>query len=206
MEPIQPTVIYDAAAVPDWASLDVSRAHVGIVAGDRPHFTDETATLLRARLSAAASMVTVVLGAAFIGNFIAGVTTLWWLRGMIPLVAAGAVALLRYRPSLSLPQLRAVELVVFGSVVVQLSVRLLTRLSEFAADGDATSLAAVVQQYLMAWCVLIFLYGTLMPNTWQRGAAVMLPAAALPYLLVTLSSPRSGAGSTTWPSCSTSAW
>ena len=186
---MQPTVIYDSSAsLPGQNSLDVSRANVGFVAGDRPHFSDETAALLRSRLSAAALVIALVLGAAFIGNLALGTTTLWWLRGLILLITAGAAVLLRYRPSLSLSHLRKLELVVFGSVVVQLSFMLLTRLAEFAAKNDATSLAAVHQQFLMAWCVLIFVYGTLMPNTWKRGAAVMVPAAILPYLLVLLSS------------------
>jgi eukaryotic-like serine/threonine-protein kinase len=87
-----------------------------------------------------------------------------------------------------IPQLRILEVIVFGAVVVQLSLMLLTRLAEFAEKNDPTSLAAVHQQFLTAWCVLIFVYGTLMPNTWKRGAAVMVTAAVIPYLLVTLHS------------------
>ncbi|MEZ5949100.1 MAG: hypothetical protein R3C12_07780 [Planctomycetaceae bacterium] len=67
-----------------------------------------------------------------------------------------------------------------------MSLMLLTRLAEFAETNDAVSLAAIRQQYLMAWCILIFIYGTLMPNTWKRGAAIMIPAAILPYLLIAL--------------------
>lgn len=127
-----------------------------------------------------------VLGAAFIGNLVTGITTLWWLRGLILLIAVGSAIVLRIRPSVSLSQLRLLELVVFGSVVVQLSVMLMTRLAEFASLNDATSVASVRQQFLMAWCILIFIYGTLMPNTWQRGAAIMVPAAILPYVLIAL--------------------
>lgn len=187
MDPMQPTVIYDSSAsVPVQNSLDVSRANVGFVAGDRPHFSDETAALVRSRLSAAALVIAVTLSAAFVGNLVSGINTLWWLRGLILLITVGSAIVLRIRPSLSLSQLRLLELVVFGSVVVQLSVMLLTRLAEFASLNDATSLAAVRQQFLMGWCILIFIYGTLMPNTWQRGATIMVPAAVLPYLLIAL--------------------
>lgn len=184
---MQPTVIYESSASqPGNNSPDVSRAHVGFVAGDRPQFSDETAALLRRRLSAAAWIIAVVLGAAFFGNMVVGTTTLGWLRALILLVVVGLAWLLQYRPSLSLPQLRILELIIFGAVVVQLSLMLLTRLAEFAEQGDATSSVAVHRQILMAWCVLIFSYGVLMPNTLKRAAAVMLPAALVPYLLVAL--------------------
>lgn len=194
---MQPTVIYDSSASqPGKNSLDVTRANVGFVAGDRPHFSDETAILLRGRLSAAASVITLVLGAAFIGNIVIGTTSLFWLRVLILLVTAGSTLLLRSRYSIALPHLRILELVVFGSVVVQLSLMLLTRLAEFAEQDDATSLVAVHRQILMAWCVLIFSYGVLVPNTLKRATAVMLPAAIIPYLLVALHcwySPKVGA-------------
>ena len=184
---MQPTVIYDTSTfLPGLNSLDVSRANVGFVAGDRPHFSEETAALLRSRLSAAALVIAVTLAAAFVGNLVGGITTLWWLRGLILLITGGSAFVLRIRPTLSLSQLRLLELVVFGSVVVQLSVMLMTRLAEFTSLKDAISVAAVRQQFLMGWCILIFIYGTLLPNTWQRGATIMIPAAILPYLLIAL--------------------
>src|SRR6516162_1980137 len=184
---MQPTVNYDSPApVPTKNSLDVSRANVGFVAGDRPRFSDETAALLRTRLSAAALVLAVVLAAAFVGNLFSGTVTLWWLRGLVLLITVGSVVVLRARPALSLSQLRTLELAVFGSVVIQLSLMLVTRLQDYASRGDAPSIAAVQQQFLMAWCVLIFIYGTLMPNTWRRAAAILIPVAVLPYLLITL--------------------
>ncbi len=187
MDPIQPTVIYDSStSMPRQHSLDVSRANIGFVAGDRPRFSDETAALVRGRLSAAAWVISVVLAAAFIGNLGSGITNLGWFRGLILLITVGSAVLLRIRPSLSLQSIRRLELLVFGSVVVQLSLMLLTRQAEFASKNDAVSLAAIRQQFLMAWCILIFVYGTLMPNTWKRGATIMIPAAILPYLLIAL--------------------
>ena len=184
---MQPTVIYDTSTfLPGLNSLDVSRANVGFVAGDRPHFSEETAALLRSGLWAAALVIAVTLAAAFVGNLVGGITTLWWLRGLILLITGGSAFVLRIRPTLSLSQLRLLELVVFGSVVVQLSVMLMTRLAEFTSLKDAISVAAVRQQFLMGWCILIFIYGTLLPNTWQRGATIMIPAAILPYLLIAL--------------------
>jgi hypothetical protein len=129
---MQPTVIYDSpASVPMKNSLGVSRANVGFVAGDRPHFSEATAALLHSRLSAAALVLAVVL-AAFVGNLFSWTVTLWWLRGLVLLMAVGSVVVLRARPSLSLSQLRTLELVVFGSVVIQLSLMLVTRLEDYS--------------------------------------------------------------------------
>jgi hypothetical protein len=51
---MQPPVTYDSPApVPTKNSTDVSEAKVGFVAGYRPHFFDETAALLRRRLTTA---------------------------------------------------------------------------------------------------------------------------------------------------------
>lgn len=187
MNPMQPTVIFDSSAsVPAQNSLDVSRANVGFVAGHRPHFSEETAVLLRSRLLASSTVIAVTLGAAFVGNLVGGITTLWWLRGLILLLIVGSVIVLRSRFDRSLAQLRTLELVIFGSVVFQLSLMLLTRLADFASRNDPTSVVSVRQQFLTAWCILIFIYGTLMPNTWKRGAAIMIPAAILPYVLIAL--------------------
>lgn len=180
-----PTIAYEPSpSGPRASSLDVSQGNVGFVAGDRPHFSDETRKLLQSRLSAASLVIAAVMGAAFLGNLVSGTLTLWWVRGLVLLVIVGETILLQSRPTLSLRQLRIQELVIFGSVVGQLSLMLVTRFAEFAAKNDATSLVAVHQQLQMAWCILIFVYGSFMPNTWKRGAAVMISAALIPYLIV----------------------
>lgn len=186
-DPIQPTSICapNASAVSrSQGSLDVSRGHVGFVAGDRPHFTDETSALLGNRLTAATLSITVVLATAFAGNLLGGVTSLWWVRGTILLISLVCLALLRSRLPFSLLQLRVLELVVFGSVVAQVSLMQATRMLEFAALNDATSVAAVRHQFTAAWCMLIFIYGTFMPNTWTRAAAVTVSMASVPYFVV----------------------
>jgi len=187
MAPIQPTLIYDSsvsASSSGPGSPDVSQGRVGFVVGDRPHFTDETAALLRNRLTAAALVIVIVLAVAFVGNLLEGVASLWWLRGMILVITLGCLLLLRSRGALSLSQLRVIELVVFGSVVVQMSLMLATRMAEYAGRNDATSVASVRHQFLAAWCVVIFVYGIFMPNTWRRGAAVTISIALVPYAVL----------------------
>ncbi len=47
---------------------EVSRPNVGFVAGDRVRFSDETARLLRSRLTAATLILSIILVLAFVGN------------------------------------------------------------------------------------------------------------------------------------------
>jgi eukaryotic-like serine/threonine-protein kinase len=109
-----------------------------------------------------------------------------WLRVIALLIMVGCFAALRSGGSFSLARLRGVELVVFGSALAQLSIILTTRIVEFTVKGDATSVAAVHYQLLAAWCVLIFIYGSFMPNTWKRGALVIGPMAVAPYVLIAI--------------------
>ncbi len=139
-----------ASSVTD-RSLDVSQAEVGFVAGDRPHFSAETAALLPNRLSAAAVAIAITIAAAFVGNLIAGTTDLRRLRVAILLLTFVVALLVRSRRQLSLYELRLLELLLFGSLVFQLSLMMLSRIASFAETNDATSMISVRQQFLMAW-------------------------------------------------------
>jgi serine/threonine-protein kinase len=184
----EPTIVSHSAMSAAGASADVSRADVGFVVGSRPKFADETADLLRRRLTAATLVLGVALTAAFLGSLFIGVTALWWLR-LVNLVVLGlCFAGLRSHRPLSLFQLRIVELVVFGLVAGQVSLILAMRIAGFANANDVTSLIGVKYLFLGAWCLLILIYGIFMPNTWKRGAAVMVPVALLPYILLALQS------------------
>lgn len=188
---LQPTMIFQPEAEgTKSSSVDVSRAQVGFVAGERAQFSDETAALLRSRLTAAAILMSCVMSAAFVGNLVAGMQMLWFLRFLVLATLITSAVLLRSQRRLTLQQLRITELVLFGSVTLQLSMMLTIRLHGFAETRDATSMISLRQQFLMAWCLLIFIYGTLIPNTWKRGALVMLPVSVLPYILTTIESFR----------------
>lgn len=190
MDALQPTMIHDSPAA-DGAtsarnSLDVSRGQVGFVAGKRAQFADETAALLRKRLAAASLVIAVVMAMTFIGYMLRGVTTLWWVRLPILVIVITSAVALRHKLDWSLSRLRAFEVAVFALVVFQLSLMVVTRFSEFGAKHDGESLASARQQFLTAWCILIFVYGILIPNTWKRGAVMMISAAIYPYLLMAL--------------------
>ncbi len=185
----QPTIVDKGPAHPAAArksSTDTPRAKVGFATGERPKFTEETALLLHSRLKAAGLVLTVVLGAAFLANLVVGISTLWWLRAAILLGLTGCVVALYRSVSFSLRALRGFELVIFAAVILQLLFMLVVRLAAFAAEQDAVSVVATEKLFLGAWCLLIFVYGVFLPNTWKRGAMVMVPMAIVPYVTLAI--------------------
>jgi len=163
---------------------EVSRPKMALVEGTLPRFSDETASLLRSRLQAATLVLSILLVLAFVGNLFSGYAPLTGLRVAIVAVFVGSYFVLRGPRPLSLVQLRYFEAGLFTALVVQVLLMMGTRLVAFASAGDAVSLAAAKQGYLAGWSVLIFTYGILMPNTWRRALAILLPTACLPYGLI----------------------
>jgi tRNA A-37 threonylcarbamoyl transferase component Bud32 len=187
---IDPTIAYDSVAgqVSQKSSLDVSRANVDFVVGSRPKFADETAGLLRMRLTAVTLALVVILAVAFVGNLVQGNHAALGFRALALVVLGACLLGLRSGRDFSLSQLRLLELVVFGFVVAQVSLTFSVRIAGYAAENDAASVIAIKYLYWAVWCLLIFIYGIFMPNTWKRGALVMVSIAAMPYLILAFQS------------------
>jgi len=161
-------------------------AMMRFVEGTRPQFTQETAQLLRTRLSAAAAVLSVVLACALGASVFEQNTPLVGLRALILAVVAGSWAVLHLRYPFTLVQLRGFELSIFGAVVLQVALMMYARLAADGGAGDAVAAAAAKHGYLGVWSVLLLVYAMLVPNSWQRAAAVLLPAALTPYLVLQL--------------------
>jgi eukaryotic-like serine/threonine-protein kinase len=166
----------------------------------RTGFTDELSGLLRARLRLA---IMIVLG----GHI------LYFVRNLVgqgagfdhrPLylvfcgceiaVMAIALGVLSLRRPLSLIQLRAVELVIFGSIAaffawLQVDTYhdgALVRAIVPGHEGLVFRLVGITA--VLRWFLLIVLYGTFIPNTGRRCAAVVGSLALLPVLLMLIGS------------------
>jgi serine/threonine-protein kinase len=72
----------------------------------------------------------------------------------------------------------------FGAVIVQYVLMMWTRMVVFAGIEAPLSVVAAEYAYFSIWAFLILTYGILMPNTWQRALAVLLPAAFVPCGLI----------------------
>jgi hypothetical protein len=184
MRPAQSEPLSEAVTIGPGDSPVVAGPRVQFIEGERPKFADETAGLLRRRLSAATLILFVVLAASFLGNLLSGEFTVWWLRaGILLVVLLCLLSLHRPRP-LTLRRLRVYELTVFGATLLQLVLMMVSRLDAYAHEQEIASGVAVAQGYLAAWSILLLTYGIFMPNTWQRAAAVTVPAACLPYVVL----------------------
>jgi serine/threonine-protein kinase len=165
-------------------SMDVSRPKMGFVEGARPRFSQETAGLLRHRLQAVALILSILLSVAFIGNLFSEYAPLIGVRALILFIFIGGFVALQSNSDFSLTRLRWVEAGLFGAVVVQFVLMMWTRMVFFAGINDPLSVVAAQYAYFSRWAFLILTYGILMPNTWQRALAVLLPSAFLPFGLV----------------------
>ena len=185
---MEPTIVYDSVSSDVGTSADVSRANVEFAVGDKPKFADETAGLLRRRLTAVTLALAIILSLAFIGNLIQGIISMMWFRALTLVVLGACLVGLRSQRLFSLSQLRRIELVVFGFVVAQVSLMLSARLVEYASQNDLTSVVGIKNLFLAAWCLIVMIYGIFVPNTWKRGAIVMVSIAVIPYLVLALQS------------------
>jgi len=161
-----------------------SQPCLAFVKGGGPCFTAETTCLLRSRLAVAALVLTLLMATALAASlFVDGVPLLGF-RVAILLVFAAALTALRSSLPLSLLQLRFFEIGMFGVTAGQLAVMMYCRMSAFAKAGDIPSLIGTQHAYFAGWGFLLMTYGVLMPNSWKRTLAVLLPTAFLPYCLM----------------------
>lgn len=160
-----------------------SRANVAVVDASRPHWADATAELLRQRLAAAALVLLVGVGLLFIRELFVSVP-FRLPRAMLLLVLLVSYVFLKSSVSLSLKQLRTIELTLFSLVGAQL-VWMQTLLIMHAADaGDPLQLVVPMQMGILSWFALIMLYGMFIPNTWRRAALMIVPPTLAPLAVI----------------------
>lgn len=193
MDPLEKTMEFSTPKQTVSAGTStLERSPFSLFSSGTQDFSDESATLLRTRLQGASVVLGIVFVATFLGNIVAQVHDYWWLRLLVIVVILGSgVLLARSKDRLPLFSLRFIEVVLFGSIALQLNLMLVARLSAFTASHDAVSANVSIQQFVCAICILIFMYGVLVPNTWRRGAAITFAIAMLPYASVVIATYRS---------------
>lgn len=105
-------------------------------------------------------------------------------RAIVMAVTAGCWILLWQRPALSLKQLRWIEAAIIASTGILAVVIYARLIMEATQRGDAVTLISVHNWNYFTWTVIIMIYGVLMPNTWTRAAAILLPLAIVPTVLM----------------------
>ncbi|MEM1067309.1 MAG: serine/threonine-protein kinase [Planctomycetota bacterium] len=184
---LQTTLVYETSPNDSTnRSMDVSRPDIGFIVGSQPQYADEVTTLLHRRLFAAAIVNVLIVAFASISTLFLGEIRAWFIQFPTLLIAFGSVSLLHFRPRFSFRALRCVEFALFGSIVLLIAYVMFVKLEEFTLAGDAVSVSSTKQRFLSSWCVIIFVYGAFIPNTWRRGAAIMMAMASIPYVILVI--------------------
>ena len=94
----------------------------------------------------------------------------------IVIMAVAALALSRKR-TWRRPGLRILEVVIFGSVLLRITLGqgaflASGQLVEMARAGDADKLYFLADRLIMPWFTLVVVYGVFVPNTWRRCALI----------------------------------
>jgi serine/threonine-protein kinase len=171
-----------------------------LAVGSGPGFTHEMACLLRTRLRLAILIVLVGLALFFLSQLLLPGSAFdhrpiyLWFCGAEIAVMAVASALLWSRRPLSMNTLRVVELVIFGSVAaffgwLQVDTYHDGALLRAIVSGNEGLIFRLVgKAAALRWFLLIVLYGTFIPNTWQRCAAIVGSLALFPVILMIVGS------------------
>jgi eukaryotic-like serine/threonine-protein kinase len=177
----------------DSARADVRR-QVALVEGSTPHMSSETRDLLKNRLRLAAILffvgffVFLVRWFFFWNEWISQRLPLFLTHGFVTIVMGLFAVKLCRHCSYSLNKLRLAELLIFGCPALFFVVKSVQESTYLAnlPDGQAR-----LENLDLAWFLLIFMYATFIPNTWQRAAIVIgamatAPLAIMGYLYLTV--------------------
>jgi eukaryotic-like serine/threonine-protein kinase len=172
---------YPGEAAPAPVSRDCK---IGLQHGSGPCFVSETMALLRRRLRVAALIMSAGFGVFLLRSLAdpeGPITTAFdrSFQAAVTLLTALIAGLLWSKRLLCPDRLRAVELATFGLAAaffawLQFGAFTGTQVAEIAAEGKfATVFRVVAVTSAFRWFLLIVLYGTFIPNTWRRSAAVI---------------------------------
>jgi serine/threonine-protein kinase len=171
-----------------------------LAVGSGSGFTDEMSCVLRSRLRLAVLVMLVGFGVHFLLKVLRlgppfDQRLLWLLLSgcAIAVMTIGSALLWSHWP-LSRGNLRALELVLFGSIAaffgwLQVQIYHDGALLRAVVPGqEAFVFRLVGLSAALRWFVLIVLYGTFIPNTWRRCATVVGGLELFPALLMAVSS------------------
>jgi eukaryotic-like serine/threonine-protein kinase len=167
-----------------------------LAAGSGPRFTHEIASLLRVRLRLAILIILFGFALHFLVQLLLLGSTLDH-RPVYLLFCGGEIAVmvvvstLLWSPrALSMDALRILELTIFGSIAVFFGWLQVDTyhdgalLRAIVPGNEALIFRLVGKGAALRWFLLIVLYGTFIPNTWKRCAAIVGALAVLPLILM----------------------
>lgn len=179
----------NSAAVPEkTVKLPTSVTHRGVGIQTEPSrgFSRDTEQLLQSRLRVLVSVIVIQAIAGFIINLFKSDAGLVGLRITILLISASSLFVLWKCKQLKMLQLRGIELLVIGLVVIQLGAMYAIRLGYYAQPGETASLGIVHGMYQAFFAVLICMYGMFIPNHWRGTLLITSLIAITPAVILTV--------------------
>jgi serine/threonine-protein kinase len=161
------------------------RGMVEIVTGSGLGMEHETHALLRVRLRAAALVLFVGIGVFFVRDLFITNAPVFVLRGITVIILAAATGILSSRIVFSLPRLRQIEVGLFSLTSLYLGVYQYQLVLAKAHEGNPTFELAAVKSCVLYFFAVMLLYGTFIPNTWQRAAKILIPISLVPFVVMT---------------------
>jgi eukaryotic-like serine/threonine-protein kinase len=164
-------------------SSSPARRQVALVPGSCPHIESEFTPLLRRRLLVTCGIALFILSLFLISNFLAPASLpsysfILGLHACVVAILAIQTGLLASPLAITFCRLRKVELLTFGLLLVFF----LISQYEYVDAGEVLRLAAPGKEaemirlgsltFTQRWFCIIVVYGTFIPNTWKRAAAV----------------------------------
>ena len=151
---------------------------------------EDNRQILRRRLMIIATVMTIIITVSTVDWFLSATEETDYIARLIAFVISLTAAIILYRrQNLSLLQIRIAELLVMANVgllAIDLDIRMTCNVVEAGKPNMSTMLASINNWNYVTWSLIIFIYGVFMPNRWQRAACVLLPMAAVPYLVTEL--------------------
>ncbi len=158
------------------------RRDIELIHGSRPRMASEIQGILLTRLRGAALLLMGAYGLFIIRAVLTPPTDdpvwgeselIYYSRFVVFAVLIGCSIVLWSTSSFSLRALRRIEVVVFGTTFV-LAVMIQQRLIEQASISESVrSVQTAVLGNLLMWFAIVVIYGTFIPNNWQRAALVL---------------------------------
>jgi hypothetical protein len=163
---------------------------VAVVEGSGADLAAETRALLRSRLRAAGLILLLVFGLfllrRMVGILVFQAPGAWRLIGfhiVLTIALGGAVALLSSPAQLSLRALRAVELAMFGLVVLYLGSMQYGAMLHTIERHDPSLLLVQFKTTIIYTLIILMIYSTFIPNTWRRAAVVVILISFAPLVV-----------------------
>lgn len=142
-----------------------------------------TEPLLRARLCAVGLLFSLTAMVFTVRAFAIDRTVSQVVDVLLTGTLAALTLFLYSQLSLSLKQLRIVELAVFGSVALAMAVTDYSLLREAMMQGDLPRTVSASIMSLLHYALLIVAYGMFVPNSWQRASLLVIPLAITPLAI-----------------------